>query len=381
MRNLSALSLLLVLVLVAVPAQAVTTLAASLNGANERPNPGDTDGAGFALVIIDPVAGTVRYALFSQNIGTPLQAHIHRGTSDVAGPVVVNFAPTFVNGNASGTVTTSNLTLLNEIIASPGAFYVNIHNADFPGGAIRGQLVAAASDSTDSVFPIVGRAQGANGTFYRTDLSLLNPSNEPTNVVLEFFPAGPAGNSAPSAIATVSLDAREQDTLTGDALQNLLGLGDRLGALRISSPIHIHAVARIYNDQRTAGEGTFSQFVPSMPGASNRTSGYLQMLSNALAATGVGYRTNIGWFNSGSSAVTVTWRAHRGDGTVIGTATRVVAPRSQEQSGLNELFGGTLDATQDNVYVTFSTTGGPLYVYASVVDNNNGDAIFIPSES
>ncbi len=380
MRHLCALSLFLVLVLVAVPAQAVTTLAASLNGANERPSPGDTDGAGFALVIIDPVAGTVRYALFTQNVANPTLAHIHRGTSDVAGPVVVNFSPTFVNGNASGTVTTSNLALLNEIVASPGAFYVNIHNAEFPGGAVRGQLVAAASDSTDSIFPIAGRAQGANGTFYRTDLSLLNPGTEPTNVVLEYFPAGPSGNSAPSAVATVALDANEQDTISGDALQTLLGLGDSLGALRVIAPRHIHAVARIYNDQRTEGEGTFSQFVPSMPGSHNRTSGVLQMLANAAAATGMGYRTNIGWFNAGGSDVTVTWRVHRSNGTVIGTATRVVAARSQQQVGLNELFGGTIDP-QENMYVTFSTTGGPIYVYASVVDNRNGDAIFIPAQS
>ena len=44
MRTLSALSLFLVLVLAAAPAQAVTTLAAALNGANERPTAGDTDG-------------------------------------------------------------------------------------------------------------------------------------------------------------------------------------------------------------------------------------------------------------------------------------------------------------------------------------------------
>lgn len=378
MRKLCALSLFLVLVVVAMPAQAVTTLAASLTGANERPTPGDADGNGFALVIIDPVGGTVRYALFSVNVTAPSAAHIHRGTSDVAGPVVVNFNPTFANGSASGTVATSNLTLLTEIVSNPGGFYVNIHNAEFPGGAIRGQLVAAASDATDAVFPIAGRAAGANATFYRTDLSLLNLSGEDTSVVVEYYPAGAAGNAAPSAVATIALDANEQETLRGDALQNLLGLGDGLGAIRILSPRNITAVGRIYNDQRAVNAGTFSQYVPAQSGASNRTGGALPMLSNAQAATGAGYRTNIGWFNSGGSDVNVTWRAHGADGAVLGTATRTVAARSQSQVGLRDLFPA-LDP-MDDLYVTFTATGGSLYVYASVVDNVNGDAIFIPAQ-
>ncbi|HLA15130.1 MAG TPA: CHRD domain-containing protein, partial [Gemmatimonadaceae bacterium] len=69
MRKLSVL--FFVFLLIAVPAHAVTTFAASLNGANERPGPGDPDGAGFALVIIDPDAGTVRFALFSVNVTSP----------------------------------------------------------------------------------------------------------------------------------------------------------------------------------------------------------------------------------------------------------------------------------------------------------------------
>jgi hypothetical protein len=372
-RTLSALSLVLVLVLVAVPAQAVTTMAAALNGGNERPTPGDPDGNGFALVIVDPVAGTVRYALFVANIGAPTMAHIHRGTSDVAGPVVVNFNPSFSNGTAVGTVTTGANPVLDEIVANPGGFYVNVHTGDFPAGAVRGQLVAAASDATDAVFPIIGRAAGANNTFFRTDLALLNLSGEGTSVVLEYFPSGPSGNAEPTRVVSLNLGANEQRVLAGDALQSLLNVGDGTGALRLIAPRNIIAVARIYNDQRAVDAGTFSQFIPAQPGTQNRTSGSLPML-----AANADYRTNVGWFNATGGTVSVTWRAHSPGGTVLATTTRSVAAHAQEQVNLTALFPAL--ATADNVYVTFSTQGGPIYVYASIVDNVNGDGIFVPAQ-
>jgi hypothetical protein len=29
---------------------------------------------------------------------------------------------------------------VQSIVADPASFYVNVHNGDFPGGAVRGQL-------------------------------------------------------------------------------------------------------------------------------------------------------------------------------------------------------------------------------------------------
>jgi hypothetical protein len=51
----------------------------------------------------------------------------------VPGPIVVSFA---------GQLTGSGLSDpdLANVLANPTGFYVNVHNAQFPGGAIRGQL-------------------------------------------------------------------------------------------------------------------------------------------------------------------------------------------------------------------------------------------------
>jgi hypothetical protein len=54
----------------------------------------------------------------------------------VAGPVVVPFGKTF---KAKGCVT-STAAITAAILRNPGAYYVNVHNAKYPAGALRGQL-------------------------------------------------------------------------------------------------------------------------------------------------------------------------------------------------------------------------------------------------
>lgn len=109
-----------------------------LTGAAEVPGPGDSDGSGHAIITLNPGQGEVCFEITVENIDPITAAHIHRGTADVAGPAVVNFNPT-VNG-LSGCIENVSKDLIKDIIQNPENYYVNVHNASFPAGALRGQM-------------------------------------------------------------------------------------------------------------------------------------------------------------------------------------------------------------------------------------------------
>jgi CHRD domain len=109
------------------------SLHATLTGKAEVPK-GDPDGRGTAEVKIN--GRSVCWEIKASRVTKLLAAHIHKGRAGVAGPIVVPFGNTF---KAKGCVTAP-ARFAAAIKSNPGAYYVNVHNAKYPGGALRGQL-------------------------------------------------------------------------------------------------------------------------------------------------------------------------------------------------------------------------------------------------
>lgn len=134
------------------------------SGATNQRIVGDPQGRGEAYVFgIDGAPDTICYIVLVDRIGeldqppgNGRQAHIHRGPKGANGPVMVSLAwpqdgraadclsedepgkfARDANGNLRATAV--------EILTDPEAFYVNVHNAEYPAGAVRGQL----SDTLD----------------------------------------------------------------------------------------------------------------------------------------------------------------------------------------------------------------------------------------
>lgn len=110
----------------------------AMTGAAERPGPGDPDGSGTAELTINAGQRRVCYELEVTGIAAATAAHIHIAPATDPGPVVVGLAAP-ADGDSSGCVDVTRELAL-AIIRNPAGYYVNVHNAEFPAGAVRGQL-------------------------------------------------------------------------------------------------------------------------------------------------------------------------------------------------------------------------------------------------
>jgi hypothetical protein len=105
---------------------------------------------GFAEVTFDRSDAEVCWQVLRLRLtageALPHAGHIHFGPPNVAGPIVVHFFGTGGAGPAPTSYPTERVcrsidpVLLDQILANPGQYYVNLHNTTHPSGVVRGQL-------------------------------------------------------------------------------------------------------------------------------------------------------------------------------------------------------------------------------------------------
>jgi hypothetical protein len=118
--------------------QALGHAKAMLTGDAEVPGPGDPNGSGTVVVTVNPDTREVCYELSVANLQEATAAHIHKGEKGEEGPVAVPLdAPK--TGAAKG-CTKADVVVIEAILQDPTDYYVNVHTAAFPKGAVRGQL-------------------------------------------------------------------------------------------------------------------------------------------------------------------------------------------------------------------------------------------------
>ena len=119
-------------------AQTAARLTANLTGGAEVPGPGKVNASGSATVRVNAMQRRVCYTVNFRNIPNATMAHIHAGARGVAGPPVVTLER--AGPRAFQGCERVSRQLARDLIERPRRFYVNVHSAAFPDGAIRGQL-------------------------------------------------------------------------------------------------------------------------------------------------------------------------------------------------------------------------------------------------
>jgi len=221
--------------------------------------------------------------------------------------------------------------------------------------------------------PVVSRANGANGSVWRSDLGLLGVDPNGAAVELRFHGSDPN----PTRVVTVAPGAMV-------ALVDVVNWLDEgfsgSGALEICSDGELDVTSRTYNtiaaDQECLPGGTFGQYLAGELGTIGLTAGgsaWLGQLSESAA-----FRTNIGLVNTGAESATVDIALYDATGAELASLQVVVGPGEwrQENRPFQGLAGDQdLDAASAKVAVV---SGGPVVAYASVIDDTTNDPTTIP---
>ena len=215
--------------------------------------------------------------------------------------------------------------------------------------------------------PAVLHADGANGTQWRSDLWLTNPSSSSQSVTIIFFSAnGSSVTSSPQVVPAAST------LLISDAVRALFALESAVGHLRITTTNMI-VTSRTW----TPGpRGSYGQFIAGR--AVEEGAGFDgSPVQSIQIEQSDRFRTNIGFTEAAGNPITVRVRLFDAGGTLALESTHTLLANGQFQSslpglGLSQLFNGR--ATWEVI-----AGSGRLFAYASVIDNASSDPIYVPA--
>jgi len=253
--------------------------------------------------------------------------------------------------------------------------------------------------------PIVTRSQGENGTFWRSDLWLFNPSGEPVTVEVRRV-------TAPDQQRSLGLPAKGSLRVT-DALTWCGGGPEGDGvvhdALVFTTPFRwgeqVVVSSRVFTPEPGGAGGTLGQAVPAVPsrlGYSNHLpyiedpeghNTYAWVHEPGIAAANLTlderepgrFRHNLGVVNDSEAPliVTVVWGFRDqifwgDDPPPPDEAVRrlTVAPRQVAITALEGLFPAAVQEVRSPRLGVFAERATALWM--SMVDNITGDATFVP---
>jgi PKD repeat protein len=295
--------------------------------------------------------------------GVPLPVSFDAGCSVDTDGAIAHYAWSFSEGDsASGSKVV-------HTFDTPGTHTAMLTVTDDMGARSSYAMtidVAAAKDwrkseGTNTLhLPVVGRAAGGGGSYFVSDLALLNTdSGRDLTIDAVFLPDG-RGDAYHRQLTLAGGELLQ----TRDVLARLFGATNGTGSLRLDlSHPHAVAVARIYNDQPTGTAGFSSEAVAPGSALAGGETGII--LQHWLP----GYRTNVGFTEVRGLPTFITVRAFDENGAKLGSEAFALGPYEHSQVNGRALF-------QHRGRIEVEVKGGAALAYASTVDEKTGDPIF-----
>lgn len=232
-------------------------------------------------------------------------------------------------------------------------------------------LAESGAGLTDwALIPAVAAAAGSAGTYWRSDVQILNPDTTRSIVVRVADLVSGEDNSIPY-FRDYSIPPAAQIDLA-DVVDRELGRGGT-GALVLSTADGSGFIAT----SRTYNTGSFGTYGQTESGQSFVCREGELALIPAVRNAG-GFRSNVGIVNASDSSATFYVDAFDTWGAFGGSTTLFLPPWSQLQVAVASF---SASFSLGYLEVSSAPTASPLYwvAYASVIDNASGDAVFIES--
>jgi hypothetical protein len=238
---------------------------------------------------------------------------------------------------------------------------------------VSNDLIVPRAAAPRIYIPVAGNASGANGTYYRSDISVINLRTTSQIVYLYWYPLGVAGSATPLGQVTLNPQSGlSSEDFVGDIIRTSgLGgiefVGVTSGGL-FDPDAQLHVTSRVWTPRPDGAPGTMSQTLPAIVAG--------QTTPNVKAVFGMRrgpqYRLNVGVMNPASTTQTfhITVSVVTTSGVVTETLDLEVPARSIRQ----ELIGGTSSGLVQVLIEDIGGGAGEWQGWASSVDNQSGDA-------
>jgi hypothetical protein len=202
--------------------------------------------------------------------------------------------------------------------------------------------------------PVVGRAPGANGTFWRSDVTFFNPTTSRMTLTLQY-----------SGVEK-SMSVNGGDTLVLADVLSQFGQTAGGGTLAVTWPTVVGPVATSRTYTSVENGGTYGQSIDPLSQLSNAT--FVPGLRNDTS-----YRTNLGFVNGGSDTETFNVIALSPNGNELARTTVTLPAGVSMQSAVTALL-----ANVNGSFTLFVEGDGnaQLFAYGSMIDNQSGDPVF-----
>ena len=236
------------------------------------------------------------------------------------------------------------------------------------------ELIVPRAAAPRVFVPVAGSTAGANGTFFRSDIHLINLRTSSQRVLLYWLPQGSAGSATPLG----SLDIPAQRGISSeDFVDDVLDRGG-LGAIEFvgvtpdgvfDPAAALHVTARIWTPRPDGGQGTFSQTFPAVVAGAQETAIVKAVFGMRRSAQ---FRMNVGVMNPATT--TQRFRVTVAISTGTGVDTQAFEFDVPARAIHQVLVPGTSSGTAQVLIEDLGGGAGDWQGWASSIDNLSGDA-------